>query len=230
MNPVDSGINAFQTALEMLATGVATFVPRLVVALFAFIVLWIVAIMLGRLVEQIVRSLKIDALLEGLGTQEVLSRAGYHLNTGSFVGGLVRWFFIILALLVAVDILELTRVAEFLSDVVLNYIPNVAVAAIIVIAGALLADMAQKVSRGSAQAANMPAANLIGAISKWAIWIFALAAALFQLGVIGLLIPLQTVLVAFLAMLALAGGLAFGLGGRDVAAEYLDKLKKDMKG
>lgn len=228
-NLADVGIMSFQTALNSLAQGLATFVPRLIVALFAFIVLWIVAVMLGKVIEQIVRSLKIDSVLEGLGVEEPVTRAGFRLNTGAFLGGLVRWFFIILAFLVAVDILQLTAVSEFLSDVVLNYIPNVVVAALIIIAAAVLADTVQKVVRGSAQAAGMPSAPFIGAIARWAIWIFALSAALYQLGIVGLLIPLQTVLTAFLAMLAIAGGLAFGLGGKEHASDFIEKLRKDMK-
>src|SRR5690349_81464 len=109
-NYAEQSVAAFQTALNTLYGGIALFVPRLIVALVAFIVLWIVAVMLGKLIEQLFKSLKLDSLLEGVGLEEPLSRAGYKLNTGAFFGGLVRWFFIILALLVAVDILQLTAV------------------------------------------------------------------------------------------------------------------------
>jgi small-conductance mechanosensitive channel len=225
-NYANLGIESFKTAFQTLGTGIAVFVPKFIVALFLFLVLWWVAVALGKLVEQVVRSLKIDSVLEGLGAEEPLSRAGYKVNTGAFIGGLVRWFFIVLALLVAVDILQLTAVSEFLSNVVLNYIPNVIVAAVIIIAAAVLADIAQKVLRASAQAAKMPSAHLIGAIAKWSIWIFALLAAFYQLGIAGPLI--QTLLTAFVAMLALAGGLAFGLGGKEHAAQFIEKLKRDM--
>lgn len=220
-------VAAFQTALNTLYSGIADFVPRLIVALFAFIVLYIVAVMLGKLIEQVFKSLKLDSLLEGVGLEEPLARAGYKVNTGVFFGGLVRWFFIVLALLVAVDILQLAAVSQFLSDVVLSYLPNVVVAAIIIVAAAVLADVAQKVARGSAQAADMPGANVIGAIAKWSIWVFGILAALYQLGIVGALI--QTIVTAFVAMLALAGGLAFGLGGKEHASQFIEKLKRDMR-
>ncbi len=223
----EQSVMAFQTALTTLAGGLASFVPRLIVALFAFIVLWIVAVMLGKLVEQIMKALKIDSLLEGVGMEEPLSRAGYKLNTGAFFGGLVRWFFMVLALLVAVDILQLTAVSQFLGDVVLGYLPNVIVAAVIVVAAAVLADAAQKIVRGTAQAADMPGAHFIGAVAKWSIWTFAILAALYQLGIVGPLI--QTIVTAFVAMLALAGGLAFGLGGKEHASQFIEKMKKDMR-
>ncbi|MSR76316.1 MAG: hypothetical protein EXS68_01870 [Candidatus Ryanbacteria bacterium] len=221
------GVDALRDASSALLTGIATFLPRFVVAIFAFVVLWIVAVMIGRLVEQVVRALKLDSLLESLGAEEPISRAGYKLNTGAFLGGLVQWFFMVIGFLVAVDVMQLTAVSDFLSSVVLGYIPNVIVAAIIVIAAALLADVSQKVVRGSAQAASMPSASLIGAVAKWAIWVFAILAALFQLGIAGALI--QTVITAFVAMLAIAGGLAFGLGGKEHASEFISKLKRDLK-
>ncbi len=221
------GIDALREAASSLLIGIATFLPRFLVAIFSFVVLWIVAVIVGRLVEQVVRALKVDSLLESLGAEEPISRAGYKLNVGAFLGGLVRWFFVIVGFLVAVDVMHLTAVGEFLSNVVLGYIPNVIVAAIIVIAAALLADVSQKVVRGSAQAARMPAASFIGGITKWSIWIFAILAALFQLGVAVELI--QTVVTAFVAMLAIAGGLAFGLGGKEHASEVISKLKRDLK-
>jgi len=226
MNLGEESILAFEDALNTLATSVAAFIPKLVVALFAFIVLWIVAVMLGKLVEQIVRALKVDSLLEGLGAEEVLTRGGVKLNSGAFLGGLVRWFFIVLALLVAASILELSEVSVFLTSVI-TYIPNVAVAAIIIIAAAVLGDMAQRVSKASAHAARMPAASLIGAIAKWSIWIFGILAALFQLQIAVEL--LQTLVTAFVAMLALAGGLAFGLGGKEHASEFIEKLKREVR-
>lgn len=219
-------IRSFQEALNTLFVGVASFVPRLVVAILAFLILWFVAVIIGKLIEQVVRSLKLDALLEGLGANEPLSRAGYKLNTGEFLGGLIRWFFIIIAFLVAVDVLQLQAASEFLSRV-LTYLPNVAVAALMVIAAALLADTAQKIVRGAAQAAEMPAAGFIGAVAKWAIWVFAIAVVLIQLGITPDLI--QNLLTAFFAMFALAGGLAFGLGGKEHASQFIDKLRKEMR-
>lgn len=221
-------ISSFQTAVQTLSAGLATFIPRLIVAVFALIVLWVVAVMLGRLVEQLIRSLKIDSLLEGLGAEEPLSRAGYRLNVGAFVGGIVRWFFIIIGFLVAVDVLQLSAVSQFLSEAILNYLPNVIVAALILIAAAVLGDVAQKVVRGSAQAAGMPSAHLAGTVTHWAIWIFALAAALIQLRVTPELI--NNLVMAFVAMLALAGGLAFGLGGKEHASQLIEKLKRDIRG
>jgi len=206
--------------------GVVSFVPQLFVAIIVFIVGWVIAVALGRVVDQIVRALKVDMALKSLGIEEPLSRAGWKLDSGSFVGGLVRWFFILVFVLAAADVLGLSQVTEFLRSVVLTYIPQVIVASLILLAAALLADAAQKVVEGSAKAAHMPSSGFLGGVTKWSIWIFALLTALYQLGIAGPFV--QTLFTAFVAMVAIAGGLAFGLGGKDMAARYLDRLREDI--
>lgn len=222
-----------QTWTEVLALsfrelwgGVLAFVPQLVVALVVFIIGWIIAVALGKVVEQIIKAIKVDMALRSLGVEEAVSRAGMKLDSGAFIGGLVRWFFILVFLFAAIDVLGLTQVTEFLRSVVLTYIPQVIVAALILVAAALLAEVTENVVEGSARAARLPSAGFLGGIAKWAIWIFALLAALYQLGIAGPLV--QTLFTAFVAMLALAGGLAFGLGGKDMAARYLERLREDI--
>src|SRR3989338_3145645 len=94
---LNTSVFSFQQSLQSLLNGVAVFVPKLVVAFIAFIILWVVAVVLGKLVEQVVRSIKVDSLLQGLGAEEAIERAGFKLNSGGFLGGLVRWFFIVVA-------------------------------------------------------------------------------------------------------------------------------------
>src|SRR3989344_6162707 len=105
---------------------VATFLPLLIGAIIVFVIGWIIAVALGKLVEQIVRALRVDMLLSKLDVEQAIERAGWKLNSGAFVGGLVKWFFIVVALLVAAIFLCLSEVSDFLRDV-LVYIPNVIV-------------------------------------------------------------------------------------------------------
>jgi len=205
---------------------VLAFIPQLIVALVVFIIGWVIAVALGKVVEQIIKAIKVDIALRSLGVEEAVSRAGMKLDSGAFIGGLVRWFFILVFLFAAIDVLGLTQVTEFLRSVVLTYVPQVIVASLILVAAALLAEVTQNVVEGSARAAQLPSAGFLGGIAKWAIWIFALLAALYQLGIAGPLV--QTLFTAFVAMLALAGGLAFGLGGKDMAARYLERLRSDI--
>ncbi len=225
-NFVQTGGELLITSFAVLWGGVMNFLPQFIVALVIIIFGWVIAVAIGRLVAQMVRALKVDMALESLGAKELVSRAGFKMDSGAFIGGLVRWFFIIVFLMAAVDVLGLQEVTAFLREIVLLYIPNVIVAAVILVAAALLADVAQRVARGSAQAAHLPSASFLGGITKWAIWVFAILAALYQLGVAGPLV--QTLFTGFVAMVSIAGGLAFGLGGKDAAARFLDRLRSDI--
>lgn len=207
-------------------SGVASFIPLLIVAIIVFVVGLIVASALGKIVEQIVKTLKIDKALENLGLDDIASKAGLKLDSGAFLGGLVKWFFVVVFLVAAIDVLGLEQVNEFLSDVVLVYLPNVIVAVLLLLAGALISGVMQKIVVSSAKAADLNSAGMLGGITKWSIWAFAILAALYQLGIAGELI--QTLFTGFVGMLAIAGGLAFGLGGKDAAQKAIDKLKQDI--
>lgn len=213
-------------SFQRLLGGTLVFVPKFVFALVVFLVGMFIAVTVGRIVTQAVRSLKIDHILRSLGLEEYVERAGWHLDSGAFVGGLVRWFFILVFLLAALDVLELNAVTRFLNDAVLTYLPQVIVAVLVLLAGAVLGDVASKVVTGAARAASMPSAGFVGGVVRWAVWVFALLAALFQLGLFQELI--LTVVQAFVYMLALAGGLAFGLGGKDAASQYIERLRRDI--
>jgi hypothetical protein len=215
-------------SFQELWSGVITFIPKLLIAVIIFIIGWIIAVALGKLVNQIVRLFKIDKLFRAMGAEEPLAKAGFRLDTGAFVGGLVRWFLIVVFLVAALDVLELSQVNIFLREVVLAYLPNVIVAALILVVAAFVADAMQRVVVGSAKAAGVPSTHLLGGITKWSIWIFAILAALYQLGIAGVFA--QTLFTGFVAMLAIAGGLAFGLGGKDAAARYIERLRRDIGG
>lgn len=205
---------------------VLQFLPKLVLAVIIFIAGWVVGTVLCEVVSKIVKALKIDALLESAGARGLVNRAGFELNTGAFLGGLVKWFVIIVFLVTALDVLKLEAVNMFLTSVVLGYIPQVIVATLILVVAAVLADLAQKVLSGGARALESKQAGFVGGIARWAIWIVAILAALNQLGIAGGM--MQTLFTGLVAMLALAGGLAFGLGGKDAAARYIEKLRADI--
>ena len=213
-------------SLQEVWASVAAFLPLLVGAVLVFIIGWIVAMALGKLVEQLVRALRVDMLLSKLDFEQALERAGWKLNTGAFVGGLVKWFLIVVFLLASVNILGLTQVSSFLRDVLL-YIPNVVVAALILIIAALVSDVVEHLVRGSVAAAGHARGALVGVVARWSIWIFAFVAVLLQLGIATALV--QTLVTGFVAALALGLGLAFGLGGKDAAAQFIARARDEMR-
>lgn len=214
-------------SLQNLWAGVIGFLPELIVALVIFVVGWVIAALLARAVEQIVGAVKLDSALRGAGMEAALTRAGFTLNSGRFVGELVKWFIIVVFLVAALDVLRLDQVTLFLRQVVLGYLPQVIVAVLIMLVAVVIAEAMRKVVVGSAKAANIQSAGFLGAVTKWAIWIFALLAALLQLGIA--VTFLQTLFTGVVVALSLAFGLAFGLGGQQAAGRYLEHLQSEMK-
>lgn len=213
-------------SFQNLFWGLVQFIPNLVVALVIFVIGWLVGAGLARLVAQVVNSLRVDQALRAAGVERVLDRAGFTLNSGAFLGFLVKWFFIIVFLVASLDVLGLTEVTAFLRGVVLSYLPQVIVAVLILLVAAVIAEAAQRVVSGAARAANIHAANLLGTVARWAIWVFAILAALDRLGISPLV---QTLFTGVVVALSLAFGLAFGLGGQQAASRYLDKVRDEMK-
>lgn len=207
--------------------GLVDFVPNLIIAVIIFVIGWLIGAGLGRVVAQIVSSLRVDQALRAAGVEKVLERAGFKLNTGAFLGMLVKWFFVVVFLVASLEVLGLTQVTIFLRAVVLGYLPQVFVAVLILLVAAVVADAAQRVVAASAAAANMRSANLLGAIARWAIWIFAVLAALNQLQVATGFV--QTLFTGVVVAVALALGLSFGLGGQAAAAKWLDKIREEVK-
>jgi hypothetical protein len=206
--------------------GIVGFVPNVIVAVIIFIAGWVVGSVLGKGIAQVIKRLNIDKLFRSVGMEETLGRAGINLNTGMFLGELVKWFIVVAFLIASLDVLGLNQVNAFLQQVVLGYLPNVIIAALILILAAVIADIARRIVTSSAQAAELPTARLIGGVTKWAIWIFALLAAAYQLGIAGALA--QTLFTGIVAMFSIAGGLAFGLGGKEAASDFIEKLREDV--
>lgn len=206
----------------------ATFLPNLIAALIVFFVGWAISVAAGRLVDKALVVLRINQAFERIkGLKDAVERAGLHLNISLLVGEIVKWFLIIVTLLAATDILGLGEISSFLTSVLL-YIPNVVVAALILIIAVVLSNFVYRTVEASITAIGFGSATVVAAISKWAIIVFAVLAALIQLNVAVALI--QTIVTAFFAMLALAGGLAFGLGGKELAMRWLRKLESDLTG
>lgn len=221
MNFVETWGEVFTQSLQGIWMGIASFVPTLVVAIIIFAIGWVLAALIEKLVEGLFKTFKIDTALKSAGLEDVIERSGHKLNSGRFVGSLVKWFVIVVFLIASFDILGLTQVNLFLKDVVLSYLPQVIVAVLVLMVSVVIAEAVQKLVMASARAAHVKSAVLLGKISKWAIWIFAILTALFHLGIAPALI--QTLFMGVVVAAALATGLAFGLGGKEVAGRMLEK-------
>ncbi len=221
MNFVQNWGEVFTQSLQGIWFGVASFIPTLLIAIIIFAIGWILATLIEKLVEGLFKTFKVDAALKSAGLEDIIKRSGYNLNSGRFIGGLVKWFVVVVFLIASFDIIGLSQVNLFLKDIVLSYLPQVIVAVLVLMIAVVISDAVQKIVIASAKAAHIKSAALLGSISKWAIWIFAILTALIQLGIApGLL---QTLFMGIVVAAALALGLSFGLGGKDAASRILEK-------
>lgn len=217
--------NIIFSSLETIWNGFIGFIPNFIGALIIFLIGMVIAVGLGKLAQRLVSALRVDIVLDKMGFRAPLERAGLGLDSGYFVGELVKWFLIIVFVLAAADILGLNTVTAFLNSVLL-YIPNIIVAVLILLAAILVANFLERVVKAGVLASNLTHATFLATVTKWAILIFAIFAVLIQLGIAPTLI--NTLFTGFVAMLAIGGGIAFGLGGKDYAGELIDLLKRSI--
>lgn len=216
----------FRASLLDLWYGFVTFVPGLLLAIILFIIGWLIASVVGKAIAQVITAIKVDKLFESAGTENLMSRMGIKLSVGKFFGLIVKWFIIIVFLMASLQIVGLTQVNDFLRSAVLYYLPKVVIAAIVLIIATIIADAMQKVVVASSKAANITSANMLGTITKYAIWIFAFIIALSELGIATYF--MQVLFMGIVVMLAIAGGLAFGLGGKESASRTIEKISKEV--
>jgi len=227
LNETESVGEVVSDSLNNLYDQIVGFLPEFLVAILVLVFGWAIAILLGKLVRKILEMIKIDELANRLGFAQLSERAGRKLSISGFGDWLVKWFFMVVAFVAAADILGLHQVGEFLFSSVIPYLADVVIAGAILVIGIVASNFLQDVAMHSLAASGLKNVHTVGTLVRWSILIFAFLAALSQLGVASTFI--QDLFRAFVAMLAISGGLAFGLGGREHAKEALDKLTAGMK-
>jgi len=220
-----TSVEVLQNSFLGLWESTIDFLPNLLGAIGVFLLGLIVASVLRKVVVKAIKLLRVDEISTKLELKQTFQQHGIRLHIGNLLGWIVKWFIIIVSLIAATDILGWDQVTDYLKQVVL-YVPNVIIAIIILLAGILLATFVRNLVKSAVEAASLASADFLSGIAKWAILIFSFMAALVQLQIAPELI--NTLFMGLVAMLALAGGLAFGLGGKDQAKRFLERLQKDI--
>lgn len=218
-------VQIIQNSLVTVWMDVLGFLPQLFAAVVIILLGCVIAVILGKAASYVIRSVQLDRALDQLGLGRVISRAGFRMNSAFFFYELVKWFVIVVFLMAATNILGLSQVTDFLSKV-LYYIPNVFVAVFILAIGVLVARFIEGVVSGSARAAELSSAHFLGTLAKWAVVIFSFVVALDQLGVASEIIRIT--ITGVVAGLAIAIGLAFGLGGKNHAEEVIGTFRRKI--
>jgi small-conductance mechanosensitive channel len=225
-----NNLASFSESLQEAAAGLGgSFVETsalVIVAVVVFIIGWVIGILVARVIEQLVKAIKLDTLLSSAGVDDLAKRMGTKLNSGRFLGEVGKWYVIVVSLLLSFDILGLEQVTQFLSDVAITYLPRVITAILILIIAAVVAEVMRKVVVAGSKGAGITSAKLLGSLTKWSIWIFGILVAMVELGIAVILI--ERLFTGIVVAFALALGLAFGLGGQDAARDTISKIRREI--
>ena len=223
--PLEWGLITYEW-LENSFLGLLNFIPKLLGALIVFSFGWLFASGIGRLVTEILNKLKFNQFFEKTGWAEAFRRADLKVNLSEFFGAVVKWILIFTFLLAVVDILEFKYFALFLTGI-LGFLPNIIAVVLVFVVAIILADIVQKLTVASIEKAGLAYSRALGLLVRFSILGFAILIILVQLGVATeIFVTLFQGIVAFFVV---SFGLAFGLGGRDVAADILRALKEKLK-
>lgn len=195
-------------------------IPKILGFLLIIVVGWFVASLIERGLAALLRSIKFNELSERAGLSDFIRRMGMNTDAAGMIGLVVKWFVRLIALVVAFDALGLPAVSEVLRQLLL-WLPNVVVALVVLVIGGLAARALSNVVRGAASEADLSNADFLAKTASIVVWAFAIVVAVNQLGIATELV--NTLFMAIVGALALSLGLAFGLGGRDTAAEIVRK-------
>lgn len=218
--------DVFNVSLQSLWWGFIQFTPKLILAVVFFVIGWVLGSLIAKAFEHVFNALKIDGLFRSIGVDNFFRKAGMSLNSGYFVGQVVKWFVIIIFLLPSLNLIGLDYIASFLKDDVLGFLPRVIAAVFVLIIATIVADFLSKTVVAGSRAMNLTSTNMLGSLVKYTIWVFAFIIALGQLGVAeGYM---NTLFAGIIGMFAVAGALAFGLGGKEAAGRLISKLGDEM--
>lgn len=198
------------------------FLPNLIGALLILALGFLVAALFHKIAEKIFNFFKLKELFDRFKITAMFEKSGHKFSIVSLLASVVYWLIIIVFITVAIEMLGLTQISEFLRSIVF-YLPNIIVAIAILVIGILISSFVENLIRNTTHAVKVGSAPFLGQLAKWVIMIFAILAALNQLNIAQNLIAI--LFQGIVVMLALAGGLAFGLGGKDYAKEILEKFK-----
>lgn len=210
---------AVLVAVAGVLTGILAFIPNLIGALIILLVGWLIASVVDRVVTRALRVVRFNDLADRAEIDQFLTNAGVRMDASAVVGRIVYWFLLLIFLVAASNTLGLPQVSALLSQLI-AFIPNLIVALIVLLLGALVANFVANLVRGSTAAVRVGDPNLLATIARSAIMVFALLMALDQINIAPTII--DTLWTATIGMVAVAGALAFGLGGRDLAGRLLN--------
>ena len=223
MNEIENFSGALMTSLSVAMATLFAAVPKILAFVVILVIGWFVASLIAKGVEVLLRAVKFNDLAKRAGLTDFMQKMGVHNDASGLIANIAKWFIRLIALVVAFDALGLPAVSDVLRQLLL-WLPNLVVAMVVLVVAGLLATALGKIVRGATAQAGFNNPDTLATVARVAVWGFAIVVALNQIGIAETLV--NTLLMATVGALALAFGLAFGLGGRDEAAKILAGLKQ----
>lgn len=204
-------------------TAVTGFLPTFLTILAVLVIGWVIARVVSKLVGRIFKEIYFDTMCQHLGLAGILRKGGVKSTPSEVIGCMVYWVIMITVLATSVKIFGLPLVDDMLNRL-FSYVPSVISAVFVLIFGMILGNFISSLVTIVASNTDIPRPDLMGKLTKYAIVLFAVTIFLHEIG-LGAVLTGTNLNTLFMSV-CLALALAFGLGGRDTAARYIDRLKK----
>jgi Conserved TM helix len=195
-------------------------IPAIIGALLILLIGWILSNVIASLVDRVLERAGADRLFAEHGGREMYAQAGTAIIPSDVAAVLVKWVIRLIFLVAAANVLGLTQVSALLNQVIL-WIPNLIVAAVILLVAPLIGRFLRRLIEVGAGEMGFTNARLLGRLAEAAVIVFAVVIAINQVGIAANLVNI--LFIGIVGALSLAFGLAFGLGGRDVAARLTEQ-------
>lgn len=219
--PVESTADAFRASLAGALNTLLSAIPRIIGFALVLIVGWIISSLLARGVEALLHAVKFNDLARRSGFAGFVEKTGVRDDSAGVIASIVKWFVRLITLVVAFDMLGLPAVSSVLQQLLL-WLPNLVVALVVLVIGGLAANALSRLVRGASAEAGFSNPEMLATVTRIAVWGFTIVVAISQLGIATTLI--NTLVIGLVGAFTIAFGLAFGLGGRDRAAQILDRI------
>jgi hypothetical protein len=194
-------------------------IPRIIGFLLIIIIGWFISGLLATAVAALLRAVRFNDLAQSSGFSGFVRNMGVKKDPAGLLADIAKWFVRLIVLVVAFDALGLPAVSAVLQQFLL-WIPNLVVAVVVLVIAGLAANALSNLIRGATAQAGFDNPDLLATIARVAVWAFGIVVAVNQIGVAQELV--NTLFMGFIGALALAAGLAFGLGGRETAGQIVD--------
>jgi hypothetical protein len=224
--PVQSTADAFRASLAGALNTFLSAIPRLIGFALVLIVGWFISSLLARGVAALLHAVRFNDLARRSGFADFVQKTGVRDDSAGVIAGIVKWFVRLITLVVAFDMLGLPAVSAVLQQLLL-WLPNLVVALVVLVIGGLAANALSQLVRGASAEAGFTNPDILATVTKVAVWGFTIVVAINQLGIATTLI--NTLMVGLVGAFTIAFGLAFGLGGRDRAAQILDRIGRNAE-